>query len=155
MALDVESPDPPDLTNRGLPREFENIDSLGNQSDLRRDELEDVLRDGVWSEAFREWAEYTDLTEAEYRTIHEHGLVEELDFYWDPVDERLRFELPVAPDEWSEREDLWSRARVELADLGDAVVEMLEDAYIDWGGDGTSASVWSEQALDEESPPEG
>ncbi|AFK21149.1 hypothetical protein E6P09_15440 (plasmid) [Haloferax mediterranei ATCC 33500] len=151
MVLDVESPDPPDLTNRGLPSEFEAPEVLGT-SNLRREELEEILRDGAWNEAFSEWATYTDLTEEEYQTIRGRGLFEQLDFYWDPVEERLRFEVPNPPAEWSTREDLVSNARAELTDLGHAVVEMLEDAYVDWGEEETSDAVWREEALGEESP---
>lgn len=69
MALDVETPDPPDLTNRGMPDDVDPSNVTDGLSDLRREELEEILQDGAWNEAFREWATYTDLTEAEYRTM--------------------------------------------------------------------------------------
>lgn len=148
MALDVETPSPPDLTNRGSPDDVELSNVTGTLSDLRRQELEEILRDGAWNEAFQEWAAYTDLTDAEYRTISEYGLIEELDFYWDPTDERLRFELPELPAELSERADLETAARAELTDFGDIVLEMIEDAYLDWSNG--EPEPWTEEAFSEE-----
>lgn len=148
MALDVDVPTPPDLTNRGIPDDVDLSDVTGSPSDLRRQELEEILRDGAWNEAFREWAAYTDLTDEEYRVLREHGLVERLDFYWDPTEERLRFELPAFPAELSERTGLATTVRAELADLGDTVVEMIEDTYVDWS-DGETES-WTEEAFSEE-----
>jgi hypothetical protein len=153
MVLDVESPDPPDLTNRGLPSDLDIAELPGNSNDLRREELETVLREGAWNEAFQEWAAYTDLTEGEYRTLQDHGLLQALDFYWDPVDEQLRFEVPELPGEF-DREDLAAMAQAELTDLGHTVVEMIEDAYTDWGGMETEAP-WTEELFEEEPTGEG
>ena len=150
MALDVESPEPPDLTNRGLPGGLEAAE--GVEGDLRREELERFLRDGAWNEAFKEWAEYTDLTVEEYRSVEEHGLIERLDVYWDPADGRLRAEVPDLPATWDD--EFASTVRVELSDLGRAVIEMLEDAYVDWGEEGASDVFWSEAATSEEPPRE-
>lgn len=150
MVLDVESPAPPDLTNRGVPDEFEAVDAIGSESDFRRAELEEMLRDGAWNEAFLEWAEYTDLTETEFRTVRDHGLFEQLDVYWDPVEERLRFTVPAPPETLADEGDLASRVTAELADLGQTVVEMLEDAYLDWGDRETSETAWSEEKASEE-----
>jgi hypothetical protein len=152
MTLTVEPPESPDITNRGLPRAFEPADSLEGTSDLRRDELEAVLRDGAWSEAFNEWAEYTDLNEAEYDRIRDAGLLHELDFYWDPVEARLRFEVPTLPSALAEETDLASKVTAELTDLGHIVVEMLEDGYVDWGEGATSDDTWSEETFEEETP---
>lgn len=158
MGLAVETPDPPDLTNRPLPSDLDPADVLDDTVELRRGELEEMLRDGAWNEAFQEWAEYADLAEAEYRAIQDADLVEALDFYWDPVDERLRFEVPSMPTELAEREgvggDLATRAASELADLGQTVLEMLEDAYVDWGEAGAVQDVWTEETFDEDTTPE-
>ena len=148
MALDVETPDPPDLTNRGMPDHVDPSNVTDGLTDLRREELEEILRDGAWNEAFREWAAYTDLTETEYRTIDEQGLIQEVDLYWDPTEERLRFELPAFPAELAERTAFATAARTELADLGDAVIEMIQDAYIDWSDEETEP--WTEELFDEE-----
>ncbi|WP_372911751.1 hypothetical protein [Salinigranum sp.] len=81
MTLDATTPDPPDLTNRGLPAQFDPDELSGSESELYRDALEEALRDGAWSEAFQEWAAYTDLTEVEYRELDERGFLEAVDFY--------------------------------------------------------------------------
>lgn len=147
MALTVEPPEPPDLTNRGPPRGIEPEDAGDSTSDLRRGELEEMLADGAWAEAFREWAAYTDVTEAEYRTLERHELVQQLDLYWDPTEERLRFEVPEIPETLSEDAEFRNRAGTELSDLGQTVVEMLQDGYIEWGGTSTESDV---EATEEE-----
>jgi hypothetical protein len=148
MGLDVETPTPPDLTNRPLPSDLEPADVP--DSGLRREELEEMLREGAWHEGFEEWAAYTDLTEAEYEAIRESGLLEELDFYWDPVEERVRFEVP--PADRPAGEDLAERTTAEMTDLCRTVVEMLEDAYVDWEENGEA--LWSEETFGEGTPPE-
>lgn len=155
MGLDVEVPDAPQLSNRGLPSEFEAVEAVGGAEDLRREELEAVLRDGAWQEAFREWAAYTDLTAEEFRVALDLGLVERLDVFWDPMEERLRSSAPPVPEDWRERTDrpvsdaeaLAARLEAELADLGDAVVEMLEDAYVAWGDEEATDPVWGEETF--------
>jgi hypothetical protein len=149
MGLDVEQPDPPDLTNRPLPTAVD--PETVADDDLRREELEAMLRDGAWSEAFNEWAEYTDLTEAEYRTLEAAGLFAALSVYWDPVAEDLRFELPAIGDAVATDDDLTDRAVTELDDLGRTVVAMLEDGYLDWGEDAAVEDVWREWESEESS----
>lgn len=150
MGLGVETPDPPGLTNRGFPRDVDPDDVSDGLGDLRRQELEDVLRDGAWTEAFREWAEYTDLNESEYRTVRDHGLFERLDFYWDPAGERLRFEQPELPEELTEQRELGSLVAAELSDLGDTVLETLADGYVDWSGGPMESDEWRGESFDEE-----
>ncbi|KAB1185374.1 MULTISPECIES: hypothetical protein [Haloferax] len=150
MALDVESPNHPDLTNQGTPSELAASEVIGSESDLRREELERFLGDGAWNEAFEEWAEYTDLSQTEYEAILERGLVEQIDFFWDPVETRLRFVIPPVPDEWPDGRDISSKVRTELTDLGQAVIEMLEDGYVDWEDKDRSEKVWSEEKSSEE-----
>ncbi|WP_255196441.1 hypothetical protein [Halorarius litoreus] len=152
MVLDVDPPTPPDLTNRGVPNGAKTAEVMTSESDLRRAELEALLEDGAWTEAFHEWAEYTDLTEADFREIDSEGLFDELDFYWDPVEEALAFDIPDLPDAWTGRTVFASLVRTELTDLGHAVVEMLEDAYVEWGETEPADGVWSEEALGEEPP---
>ena len=149
MALDVETPDAPDVTNRGFPAgvDFEAVEMSGGEADFRREEVEEVLRDGAWEEAFREWAEYTDLSEAEYRTVHRRGLLRELDFYWAPLAESLRFDVPDVPADGSLGDDLASRLGTELADLGETVIDRIADGYVDW--DGVSDDVWEEEGVPE------
>ncbi|WP_191967172.1 MULTISPECIES: hypothetical protein [Haloferax] len=150
MALDVENPSPPDMTNRGVPTELDLTETYGIESDFRREELQEYLHDGAWKEAFEEWTEYTDLSDTEYEQVLELGLIEQLDFFWDPVEERLQSVVPDMPDEWPRGIDISSKVRTELSDLGDAVTEMLEDGYVDWGTKGRSEKAWSELKYSEE-----
>ena len=149
MALDVETPAPPDLTNRPLPSALDPAEDGDATSDLRREELEAMLREGAWHEAFQEWAEYSDLSEAEYRTVADDGLVEGVDIFWDPTEAEISFEVPDLPDEMDE--EFSTRVRTELTDLGRTVVEMLKDSYVDWD-DGASSDTWSEETFRDETP---
>jgi hypothetical protein len=109
MALDVAVPEPPDLANRGLPSEFagvEDVEAVDDVAALRREELDAVLRDGAWREAFEEWAEYTDLTEA----VDVEGV--------DSLDSPLR-----------------NLAETELRELGRTVAEVVEETYLTESGD--------------------
>ncbi|GAB7095344.1 hypothetical protein JCM30237_24970 [Halolamina litorea] len=144
MPIDIEAPSPPDLTNRSLPSGIDPTDVTDSTGDLRREELETALREGAWDDAFGEWTEYTDLNEAEYRAVHDAGLVESLDFYWDPVEGGVRFELPSIPDGLGDDGSLSSLASTELADLGETVRKVLEGGYIDW-----SELETDEQEMDE------
>ena len=134
MGLDVAVPEPPDLSNRGTPRDFEWLDETPGSTDFHREELEDLLQDGAWREGVDEWAEYTDLDEAQVRVVGELGLFQAFDFYWDPTDDRLRVDAPSVPDDWRERpatesldSSTVSTVDTELQDLGRVVQETLED----------------------------
>lgn len=150
MGLDVETPDPPDLTNRQPPSDVDPEAVSDGLSDLRRAELEELLRDGAWTEAFREWAEYTDLDEAAVRTLRERECFGEMDFYWDPSERRLRYEPPDVRAALSDRRDLASLAESELSDLADGVLETLADGYLDWDGETTDADEWRGAGFDDE-----
>lgn len=153
MALDIETPDPPDLTNRGFPAGLEDADAVGSESDLRRGELEALLREGAWTEGFDEWAEYTDLSAAEYQAVLTAGLLEALDFYWDPVAEELAFSVPTVPAGLVNPEENGDRIRNELEELSGAVVGVLESGYTDW--DGLSPDdTWSDELFDDDTPPD-
>jgi hypothetical protein len=143
MVLDVAPPEPPDLTNRGMPREFEWEEETLGSEDFYREDLEDLLQEGAWTEGFDEWAEYTDLDDAQFRTVDELGLFQAFDFYWDPTDDRLRFDAPTMPDDWRERDatatlDSSTVSMIDntLKDLGRAVQETLED-YLERNADDT------------------
>ncbi|MFB6155351.1 MAG: hypothetical protein ABEJ22_05600 [Haloferacaceae archaeon] len=145
MSLEVEVPDPPDLTNRGPPEQFDAVESI--ESGLfRREELESALRDGAWQEAFDEWAEYTDLTEAQFEAVRERGLFREYDFFWDPDEERLRFVSPTVPeDDVGALDD--GTIDGALSDLGHTVLEMLQGLYAEYWDHDTEDIVWSEQTF--------
>jgi len=150
MTLDVELPEPPDLTNRGQPDGFEAANAVGMNGEFRREAIESALRDGAWQEAFDEWAEYTDLTEAEFETIRDLGLFREFDLFWDPEEERLRATTPSVPESADVEADTVDAA---LSDLADTVLEMLNDAYAEYWNDDAEDVVWDEttfgQARDE------
>jgi len=146
MALDVEIPDPPDLSNRGKPRDFEMPDSEGSP-DFHREDLEALLHDTAWTMGFEEWLDRTDLTTEHVEAVTELGLFQELDFYWDPADERLRDDAPAVPADWREREETAdldssdvSLVRSELQDLARTVREALEDELE--RSDAVSAALW-------------
>ncbi len=134
MGLDVAVPEPPDLSNRGMPREFEWEDETLGSEDFYREDLEDLLQEGAWKEGFNEWTEYTDLDEGHVRIVSDLGLFQAFDFYWDPTEDRLRFDAPTIPDDWRERDatesfdsSTVSMIDVALQDLGRAVHETLQD----------------------------
>jgi len=134
MALDLEVPDPPDLSNRGTPSEFEWQEETLGSEDFYREDIEDLLQEGAWTEGFNEWTEYTNLDEEQVRIVDDLGLFQAFDFYWDPTEDRLRFDAPSIPADWREREptapldsSTVSMIDTELADLGRAVQEVLEN----------------------------
>jgi hypothetical protein len=150
MALDIEVPDPPDLSNRGMPREFELQDETLGGEDFYREDLEDLLQEGAWKEGFNEWSEYTNLDEAQVRIVSDLGLFQAFDFYWDPTEDRLRIDSPTIPDDWRERDatasldsSTVSLIDNELDDLGRAVQEVLED-YLERNDDASDYG-WGEE----------
>ena len=149
MALDVEPPPPPDLTNRPPPSQLDPAGTIDDIGDLRREELEELLADGAWTDAFLEWADYTDLTESAYRSVREAGLFEGLDFYWDPTEGQIRFEVPSVA-KLVPREELGGLAAAELADLSELVVETLEREYVDWGEPSEGEDDWREGVFDDD-----
>ena len=134
MALDIEVPEPPDLSNRGMPRDFEWQEQTLGSEDFYREDIEDLLQEGAWGEGFNEWAEYTNLDEEQARIVSDLGLFQAFDFYWDPTEDRLRFDAPTIPDDRRDRDasesidsNTVSGIDGELDDLGRAVQEVLED----------------------------
>ena len=150
MAIDIEAPEPPDLSNRGMPREFEWQEETLGSEDFYREDIEDLLQEGAWKEGFNEWAEYTNLDEEHVRIVSDLGLFQAFDFYWDPTEDRLRFDPPSIPDDWRERDataslDSGTVSMIdgELGDLGQAVQEVLED-YLE-RNDEASDYGWGEE----------
>jgi len=149
MGLDVAVPEPPDLSNRGMPREFEWEEETLGSEEFYREDLEDLLQEGAWKEGFNEWSEYTDLDEAHVRIVDDLGLFQAFDFFRDPTDGRLRFDAPTMPDDWRERDateslesGTVSMIDAALQDLGRAVQETLEDYIV--RDDDASEADWSE-----------
>ena len=156
MALDVPVPDPPDLSNRGVPSEFREVEAVGTEVDYRREELEEILRDGAWQEAFDEWAAYTDLSESEFEAVRNLGLFHRFDFFWDSSEERLRFDAPRVPDDVDADtlpDSLSSETRTTinaaLEELGQTTIGLIADAYLDWSEAEPSDYVWDEETFGE------
>ncbi|WP_336035363.1 hypothetical protein [Halobacterium yunchengense] len=154
MALDSEVPEPPDLSNRGTPREFEWQEETLGSEDFYREDIEDLLQEGAWKEGFNEWAEYTTLDEEHVRLVSDLGLFQAFDFYWDPTDDRLRFDAPTLPDDWRELNatgsldsSTVSTIDSELDDLGRTVKEVLDD-YLE-RDDEASDFGWGEETYGE------
>lgn len=150
MNQDIDVPVPPDITNRGLPEQFD-ADEPVDESDLRRGDLESVLRSGAWREGFDEWAQYTELDRSDVDDAHRLGLFGAFDFYWDGDGERLRYVVPEVPESWDERADEASVTRTilqgELDDLGRTVAETIATDYVDWGDEERDDLVWGVESF--------
>lgn len=126
MALDVQRPDPPELTdaesrNSGLADDPD--------EDYRREDIESALADGAWAEGFEQWAAETDLTESEFDLLVRHGLLDQFDFYVGPDSDGVDYHVPTLSDD--AHEALGTGADIEgveaeLATLGRVVAETLE-----------------------------
>jgi hypothetical protein len=141
MTLDVDVPTPPELEQVD-PNDYEDAEVVGD-TDYKRDELEALLRDGAWAEAFTEWAEGTPLDEAEFDIVTDLNMIQRFDFFWDSFAERVGYHAPGIPEDWKERNyhpdlDSWgtvSAINATLTELGQLVCDVLLDEYIDWEGD--------------------
>lgn len=141
MGLDVGVPDPPELGEQN-PEEYEDVEVVA-ETDYRREEIEEFLREGAWAEAWDQWSAHTDLTEEEYAIVEDLGLLREFDFFWDSFAERVGYHAPGIPEDWKAREyhpdlDSWtavSSINASLTELGQVVCDVLKEEYIDWEGD--------------------
>ena len=141
MALDVEVPPPPEL-NQVDPNEYEDAEVIGD-TDYKRDEIEALLRDGAWTEAFTEWATETDMDERTFDVVTDLDMLRQFDFFWDSFAERVGYHAPGIPEDWKERDyhpdlDSWgtvSAINAGLTEFGQRVCEILKDDYIDWEAD--------------------
>ncbi len=154
MALDVERPDPPDVTNRQVPGVLDDVDvRLG---DLRRGEIETALRDGAWRDGFEEWETYTDVDEASIKMAIERELFAEFDFYYDPAGEQVRAVSPSPPEDWASEVGSGSATelRTALDDLGETVADVLVRDYLDWGEATEGDYIWREESFSTAKPDE-
>jgi len=141
MSLDVETPDPPELEQMD-PNEYEDAEVVGD-TDYKREELEEFLREGAWEEAFSQWSEQADLDEDAFGIMQDLAMLDQFDFFWDSFAERVGYHAPGIPEDWKEREyhpdiDSWetvSGINAEITELGQLVCDVLKDEYIDWEGD--------------------
>lgn len=148
MATDLEIPEQPDLTNRGVPAHIDADDIDPTEYDLRRQELEDILFAGAWREGFEEWAQYTELLPEDIAQAEQFGLFEEFDFYWDPDLDRLRYVTPTAADGWEEESTETSVETVltELDELGRTVAECVA-TEVDWTDERIEDIIWSVESF--------
>jgi len=127
MPLDVTVPDPPPLSGPPLGGAYNNVTPPdAGSADYRRDELAGRLEEGAWGDGFEAWAAETSLGESEFALLRRHGVVEQLDFYWDPATERVESRAPSLSDDV--REALAADAadvESELASLARLVTETL------------------------------
>jgi hypothetical protein len=141
MALDVATPDPPELEAMD-PNEYEDAEVVGD-TDYRREEIESFLREGAWEEAFAEWAADTGMTEEDFAVVRDLDLLGRFDFFWDSHADRVGYHAPGLPEDWKEREihpdiDSWgtvSAINAGLTELGQVVCDVLKADYIDWETD--------------------
>jgi hypothetical protein len=138
VSLNVDPPDPPALEEID-PNQYEDAEIVG-ETDYKREEIETLLREGAWNEAFDEWADRTDVDERAFRIVTDLGMIEHFDFFWDSFADRVGYHAPGIPEDWKERDlhpDLqsWetvSEINAALAELGDTVSRTLKSEYIDW-----------------------
>jgi hypothetical protein len=138
MALDVEPPAPPELEAID-PNEYEDAEVVGD-TDYKREELEEYLRDGAWAAAFGNWAAETGLSESDYEIMLDLEMIGRFDFFWDSFAERVGYHAPGIPEDWKEREyhpniESWetvSSINASLTELGQEVCDVLKDEYIEW-----------------------
>jgi hypothetical protein len=138
MPLDVDPPDPPELSPVD-PDQYDDTEVVATD-DYRRAELADFLDAGAWDGAFERWAATADLTIEEWEIVLDLGLIDRFDFFWDDFADRVGYHAPGLPEDWREREihpDLESWGQVSginagLTELGQVVSEVLKEEYVDW-----------------------
>ena len=137
MTLDVEVPDPPTLHGPQDPGDYDVVDEPEERigDNARREALAGFLESGAWEDAFDEWAADTYMNESEFRAVRERGLLEELDFYWNPSAEDVGYRAPTVPEDLAAEyddidEDEIEDIQDELDELGRTVSEVLENDYI-------------------------
>ncbi len=136
MGLDVDTPDPPPLWGPQQPGDYEAVEELDDPSDdQRREELATFLEEGAWADGFDEWAAHTQLDEPEFEAAREAGLIEALDFYWEPASGDVGYRSPTVESLPGDLDDhAAERVEEELDDLAHAVSARLEE-YVDRVGD--------------------
>ena len=138
MALDVDPPDPPRLEETD-PNQYEDAEVVGD-TDYRREEIEALLAEGAWEQAFEEWAADAGVDERTFSIMLDLELFDRYDFFWDAFADRVGYHAPGLPEDWKERDvhpglESWetvSGINAALAELGDTVSRTLKADYIDW-----------------------
>ncbi|MGM0398908.1 MAG: hypothetical protein ACQEQY_07930 [Halobacteriota archaeon] len=135
MALSSDPPRPPDITSN-----IAAIESGDRPESSHRDEIETMLRDGAWARAYGEWADHTDLTEHDWAVVTDLDLTDDFDFWWNAEDEQVRYDPPVVPEDWTNRDvhpNLETHSQASaitrgLDELGQTVSDLLQQEYVDW-----------------------
>ncbi|PSP79990.1 hypothetical protein BRC88_07725 [Halobacteriales archaeon QS_4_69_225] len=138
MALDVDPPDPPRLEETD-PNQYEDAEVVGD-TDYRREEIETLLAEGAWEQAFERWAADAGVDERTFEIMLDLELFDRYDFFWDAFADRVGYHAPGLPEDWKERDvhpglESWeavSGINAALAELGDTVSRTLKADYIDW-----------------------
>ena len=138
MSLDVAVPESPELEAFD-PNEYDDAEVIGD-TDYRREEIEEFLKDGAWEQAFEQWRTTTDMEPRTFDIVRDLGLIEQFDFFWDSHADRVGYHAPGIPEDWKERNyhpelDSWgtvSSINASLTELGQLACEVLKDEYIDW-----------------------
>ena len=138
MALDVDPPDPPRLEETD-PNQYEDAEVVGD-TDYKREEIETLLAEGAWEQAFEEWAAEAGVDERTFGIMLDLELFDRYDFFWDAFADRVGYHAPGLPEDWKKRDvhpglESWetvSGINAALAELGDTVSRTLKADYIDW-----------------------
>ena len=138
MALDVDPPDPPRLEETD-PNQYEDAEVVGD-TDYRREEIETLLAEGAWEQAFERWAAEAGVDERTFEIMLDLELFDRYDFFWDAFADRVGYHAPGLPEDWKQRDvhpglESWetvSGINAALAELGDTVSRTLKADYIDW-----------------------
>ena len=138
MALDVDPPDPPRLEETD-PNQYEDAEVVGD-TDYKREEIETLLAEGAWEQAFEEWAAEAGVDERTFGIMLDLELFDRYDFFWDAFADRVGYHAPGLPEDWQERDlhpelSSWetvSGINAALAELGDTVSRTLKADYVDW-----------------------
>ncbi|MDY7081520.1 MAG: hypothetical protein SXQ77_03725 [Halobacteria archaeon] len=96
MTLNVELPEPPSLSGSQSRGDYDAIDMTDEEigDDYRREEIEVILEDGAWQDAFEDWQEETYMSEEEFEKVVELGLIDEFDIYWKPATDQTGYRAP-------------------------------------------------------------
>lgn len=139
MSLDIDAPPAPRIVSNTDVADYEDVEVFGSQ-DYRREELQEFLADSAWERSFNEWAEHTDVTEAQFAVVEDLSLISEFDFFWDDFANRVGYHAPGLPENWKEQNlhpglTSWgdvSAINAGLTELGQIVSDVLKDEYVDW-----------------------
>lgn len=137
MGLDVETPPVPELPELDADA-YDDVEVQGDE--YRREEIEELLHEGAWADAFEAWAAETDLDAEAFDIAVDLGMFEEFDFFWDDFADRVGYHAPGLPEDWKERElhmelDSWGQVsgiNAGLTELGQTVCDVLKEEYVDW-----------------------